>query len=127
MCAMAEHLFSYGTLQDPKVQRATFGRELARTADALPGYRTEPLEIHDADVVRTSGLAYHPALVPTGRAADVVAGSLLVLTPTELAAADTYEVDDYVRVPVTLVSGATAWAYVSRAHTGAAPGATDDR
>ncbi|MBB2924798.1 gamma-glutamylcyclotransferase family protein [Cellulomonas cellasea] len=122
---MAEHLFSYGTLQDPKVQRATFGRELGMTADALPGYRTEPIEIHDAAVVRTSGLAHHPALVPTGRAADVVPGSLLVLTPAELAAADTYEVDDYVRVPVVLASGARAWAYVSRAHAGAAPAPAD--
>lgn len=120
MSAMAEHLFSYGTLQDPKVQRATFGRELAMTADALPGYRTELIEIHDVEVVRTSGLAHHPALVPTGRDADVVAGSLLLLTPDELAAADTYEVDDYVRVAVDLASGATAWAYVSRAHV--APG-----
>ncbi|WP_258724478.1 gamma-glutamylcyclotransferase family protein [Cellulomonas sp. NS3] len=117
---MAEHLFSYGTLQDPKVQRATFGRELAMAADALPGYRTELIEIHDPDVVRTSGLARHPALVPTGQDADVVAGSLLLLTPGELAAADTYEVDDYVRVAVGLASGATAWAYVSRAHV--APG-----
>lgn len=118
MSAMAEHLFSYGTLQDPVVQRATFGRELAMTPDALPGYRSELLEIRDAEVVRTSGLAHHPALVPTGRAADVVPGSLLLLTPDELAAADAYEVDDYVRVTVTLASGATAWAYVSRAHAG---------
>lgn len=113
---MAEHLFSYGTLQDPRVQRATFGRELAMAPDGLPGYRTELIEIHDADVVRTSGLAHHPALVPTGRDADVVAGSVLVLTADELAAADAYEVDDYVRVGVTLASGAAAWAYVSRAH-----------
>lgn len=121
MCVVTEHLFSYGTLQDPKVQRATFGRELGTTPDALPGYRTELVEIHDADVVRTSGLAHHPALVPTHGDADVVPGSLLLLTPDELAAADAYEVDDYVRVAVTLASGATAWAYVSRAHV--APGA----
>jgi hypothetical protein len=124
---MVEHFFSYGTLQDPKVQRATFGRALTMTADALAGYRTELVEIHDADVVRTSGLAHHPALVPTARVADVVAGSLLVLTPAELAAADTYEVDDYVRTLVTLASGATAWAYVSRAHVGAVAPAGEGR
>ena len=57
-------LFSYGTLQDPAVQVATFGRRL---------------EVTDA----------------------------------ELMAADAYEAPaDYVRVAVTLVSGASAWVYV---------------
>ena len=31
-------LFSYGTLQDKKVQIANFGRELVGREDVLPGY-----------------------------------------------------------------------------------------
>src|SRR3954471_772906 len=42
-----EWLFSYGTLRDPDVQRATFGREFKGHPDALVGWRTELLEIRD--------------------------------------------------------------------------------
>lgn len=37
---------------------------------------------------------------------------MFALTSAELAAADEYEVDAYVRVEVTLASGARAWAYL---------------
>ena len=40
-------LFSYGTLQLPAVQLATFGRLLAGSADLLPGFRLDMLEITD--------------------------------------------------------------------------------
>ncbi|RZJ42033.1 MAG: gamma-glutamylcyclotransferase, partial [Brevundimonas sp.] len=33
-------LFSYGTLQDPNVQQANFGRLLEGSPDRLPGYET---------------------------------------------------------------------------------------
>ena len=35
---MTELLFSYGTLQQPEVQLATFGRELTGHRDAIVGY-----------------------------------------------------------------------------------------
>jgi hypothetical protein len=48
-------LFSYGTLRDPAVQRANFGREPAGREDRLPGYAQRLVEIGDPEVVRVSG------------------------------------------------------------------------
>src|SRR5215471_21741939 len=67
-------LFSYGTLRDPAVQRATFGRLLAGREDHLPGYVLDRLEITDPAVVAVSGQAHHPVLRYTGGAADRVPG-----------------------------------------------------
>ncbi|MDX6206077.1 MAG: hypothetical protein QOF39_2134 [Frankiales bacterium] len=108
-----EWLFSYGTLRDPAVQRATFGRELDGRPDGLVGYATKWLEITDTAVVATSGQTHHPMVVRTGVDTDVVDGHVLRLTPAELAAADDYEVDDYRRVRARLTSGTDAWVYVS--------------
>ena len=110
-------LFSYGTLRDPAVQKATFGRELTGRDDRIVGFRIERLRITDAHVVAVSGMTHHPVLIATGDAADVVDGSVLELTDDELRQADDYEVDDYRRVPAPLASGDTAWVYV-----GSAPG-----
>lgn len=108
-------LFSYGTLRDPAVQRASFGRELSGREDTLPGYRLELLEISDPHVLDLSGVAQHPIVVATGDPRDGVAGVVFEVTDGELAAADEYEVDDYVRVLATLASGAHAWVYVRAA------------
>jgi len=35
---VTELLFSYGTLRQPEVQRATFGREIDGRPDAIVGY-----------------------------------------------------------------------------------------
>ncbi|WP_306318703.1 MULTISPECIES: gamma-glutamylcyclotransferase [unclassified Streptomyces] len=59
-----------------------------------------------------SGTDRHLLVVPSDDPADAVEGAVLGLTDEELAAADDYEVDDYARVEVTLVSGARAWAYL---------------
>ncbi len=107
-----EALFSYGTLQLSQVQEAQFGRLLEGQKDSLTGYKLGRVRIQDGDVVMVSGAEFHPAIFPTGNANDVVEGSLFWLTKAELAAADEYEVDDYVRVAVTLSSGIEAWAYV---------------
>ena len=106
------HLFSYGTLQLPDVQREHFGRPLAGTADLLPGHRSDWLTITDPEVIRVSGSDRHP-VVRVGDPGDTVAGTVLELTAEELAAADRYEVDDYRRVPVRLDSGLEAWVYLS--------------
>lgn len=106
----SERLFSYGTLRDPAVQRALFGRALDGEADALHGWRIEPIAIRDPGVVSLSGVAIHKAAVP-GEAGDRVDGAALLLTPAELAAADAYETADYERVRVTLASGAESWLY----------------
>lgn len=104
-------LFSYGTLQQEQVQRAQFGRTLTGFADALPGWRSEMVEITDADVLAKSGLRFHPIVMP-GAPTDSVTGTVFEISDEELAAADSYEVADYRRVEVTLASGLSAFVYV---------------
>ena len=109
---MTELLFSYGTLQQPEVQRATFGRELPGRHDAIVGYDLDYVTITDPRVITTSGSDRHPILRPIDRADAHVDGMVFEISETELAAADEYEVNDYRRIAVPLASGATAWVYV---------------
>ena len=108
-------LFSYGTLRDPVVQRATFGRELAGRDDRLPGYIMALVEITDPDVIAVSGQTHHPILIETADPTGSVPGVVFEVTDSELSAADRYEVDDYRRVLVSLASGEWAWVYVGTA------------
>lgn len=105
-------LFSYGTLQQPEVQLALFGRLLRGRPDSLVGYVLAPLVISSPDAVALSGAEVHTIARRTGRPADVVAGVVLQVTPGELEAADAYETDAYARAEVTLGSGARAHVYV---------------
>jgi hypothetical protein len=111
-CDATIRLFSYGTLQSPQVQQATFGRLLEGEADALPGYRQSLVEITDAEVLATSGERFHPIVTKSGEAGDQVAGTAFLITAAELAAADAYEVDAYRREAVRLASGREAFVYV---------------
>jgi hypothetical protein len=108
----AEFLFSYGTLQLEAVQRATFGRQLTGTSDALPGFELVLLKIEDQTIVAISGTAHHTMARFTGRASDVVSGTVFAVTPDEIQNADKYEVAAVTRVAVVLQSGVRAWAYV---------------
>ena len=105
-------LFSYGTLQQDDVQRTTFGRLLAGSADRLPGYAQALMRIDDPGVVATSGKTHHPIVRRSGVATDAVEGTVFEITDEELANADRYEVAAYRRVGVTLASGREAWVYV---------------
>lgn len=106
-------LFSYGTLQQPEVQRATFGRLLEGQADVLQGYTLGLIAIRDPEAVATSGLTHHLNIVPSGRAEDEVPGVVLEVTEAELAAADAYEgPSDYQRVRVKLKSGREVFVYI---------------
>jgi hypothetical protein len=105
-------LFSYGTLRDPDVQKANFGRELAGRSDSVLGFRLEQVEITDPHVLEVSGLTHHPILIATGDPHDAVAGAALEVTDADLLRADEYEVDDYHRVEAPLASGDVAWIYV---------------
>jgi hypothetical protein len=111
-------LFSYGTLQQDEVQRSNFGRLLEGTPDLLVAHRSDWVQITDPDVIAASGTDRHPIVRPTGDPSDSVAGTLFVITPAELAAADTYEVDDYRRFQVRLSSGADAWVYLAAEFAG---------
>lgn len=105
-------LFSYGTLQQPNVQLATFGRLLPGSVDALVGYEQSLIAIDDPEVVRTSGKTHHPILRFTGVEAHRVAGTVFEITDHELSRADEYEVEAYRRVLAPLSSGREAWVYV---------------
>ena len=113
----SERLFAYGTLQLEAVQTATFGRRLTGTRDALPGFELAPLEIQDEAVVAVSGKAEHTMARFTGRASDVISGTVFAVSPEEIQSADQYEVAAVKRVVVVLQSGARAWAYVDARHT----------
>ncbi|MFF4325237.1 GDSL-type esterase/lipase family protein [Streptomyces sp. NPDC048387] len=103
-------LFSFGTLMDERVQTALFGQPVPSSPAALSGYTTRPLKITDPEVIAASGLDVHLTL--ECRLGSVVEGAVLRLSDEELAAADAYEVDDYVRRRVLLSSGEAAWAYL---------------
>ena len=109
---MSHALFSYGTLRQPDVQLANYGRLLAGEADALRGYRLIPVEITDPDVVRVSGEKVHMIAVASGNPDDRVPGIVYLLSESELAATDAYETDAYARVEQSLESGRSAWVYV---------------
>ena len=68
--------------------------------------------ITDPGVVATSGSDRHPILRKSSPD-DSVEGAYLELSDAELAAADDYEVDDYVRTAVELASGVDAWVYIA--------------
>lgn len=113
-------LFSYGTLAQPDVQQALFGRQLESVRDSLPGFRIDQLEITDTAVIALSGSDSHPVL-RRGRPDEEVPGVALAVTDEDLSRADSYEVSDYVRIEVRLASGRRAFVYVHRDEQGANP------
>ncbi len=108
-----ENLFSYGTLRYEKVQIETFGRKLEGAEDFLTGYVLKKLKITDPDVIAKSGEDVHCIVEFSGNPQDRISGMVFKISPEELARADEYEVEDYKRIQVTLLSGVSAWVYVS--------------
>ncbi|EDX80692.1 MULTISPECIES: gamma-glutamylcyclotransferase family protein [Brevundimonas] len=112
-------LFAYGTLQDPAVQTAVFGRDLGPGApDRLSGFRLSHIPIDeppvdDPQITAETGLTHYPILIPTPDAAPPVPGRLYPVAPADLTAADAYEGEDYRRVRVTTEAGVGAWVYVA--------------
>ncbi|HYC99527.1 gamma-glutamylcyclotransferase family protein [Brevundimonas sp.] len=107
-------LFSYGTLRQPSVQLANFGRLLDGREDVLEGYALSMIEITDPQVIAISGSDRHPLVRWTGRPDDRVEGVAFRVSAAEIAAADAYETADYVRVTAILASGLEAEVYVNR-------------
>lgn len=107
-----EILFSYGTLRQPEVQLAVFGRVLDGWDDAIAGYSAEVLVITDPAVIATSGSDRHPVLRPAADPSAAVPGTAFRVSAADLDAADRYEVDDYIRIRVPLASGPEAWVYI---------------
>src|SRR3954470_11185584 len=65
-------LFSYGTLQYPGVQMASFGRLLEGADDRMTGYRREMVEVTDAEVLVKSCERFHPIAVASTNANDAI-------------------------------------------------------
>jgi len=105
-------LFSYGTLRDPAIQHAVFGRTLSGTADLLIGYARESFEVRDPAFVAVHG-SRHVIVQHTGRDEDRTTGTVLELTDEEMAMADAYEPAGYRRVTARFASGRQGWVYVA--------------
>src|SRR3954471_2597873 len=109
-------LFSYGTLQEDRVQLATFGRLLTGTRDALPGFEPSLVPIGDPSMATASGRTHHANVTRAAANDQHVNGTVFQITDAELAAADAYErAASYARELVTLASGQRAWVYLHRA------------
>jgi len=97
-------VFSYGSLQKPAVQLATFGRLLEGNADALVGFELGTVRHGDKT---------HANVIRSANEGNRVAGMVFKLTDAELVTADEYErADAYTRIAVLLASGLEAWVYV---------------
>jgi len=106
-------IFSYGTLQDEKVQLSAFGRVLNGQMDELPGFAKSLVRIDDPDTAASSGRTHYDNVIFTGRDEDRVSGTVFEVTEAELSAADEYESDaNYRRISVTLASEKEAWLYL---------------
>jgi hypothetical protein len=105
------YLFSCGTLQNPTVQLATFGRLLRGEPDELFGYEQDWLIVADPQFVARTGQTRHAVVRFTGRADTLVQGVVFEVSDAELALADRSEPTEYGRIVVNLASGKEAWVY----------------
>ncbi len=106
-------VFSYGSLQQVDVQRATYGRVLTGHRDELPAFVLALVPIQDPERAAALGKTHHANLEYNGRFDCAVPGVAYEITEQELTATDTFEAQDgYVRIEVTLASGRPAWVYV---------------
>ena len=106
-------VFSYGSLQEPRVQVSTFGRLLAGTPDELIGFEHASVAITDPARAVTLGRANHANVIRSQNRDRRVSGIAFELTDAELVVADSYEREDgYQRISVVLASGRAAFVYV---------------
>lgn len=109
---MSEYLFSYGTLQKESVQLELFGRLLSGTKDVLEGYKIAFIEIKDEAFLAKGEDKFQKTLIPSTNS-DLIEGTALELSQTELFQADKYEPENYRRIKVKLKSGRNAWIYMA--------------
>lgn len=96
-------LFSYGSLQQPAVQRRILGREPPGSADEVIGF--------ERVLIRRAGKEL-ANIVRNGRADSRVAGTVFEISDADLLVVDAYEgTDSYVRMQAVLASGGEAWLY----------------
>jgi hypothetical protein len=104
-------LFSYGTLQQPTVQLATFGRLLDGHVDELVGFEQGLFTVEDPVFVANGGTAQHQMVRPNGRSDSRVAGIVFEVSDAELEQSDAYEPAGYTRISTVLASGKVARVY----------------
>ena len=110
---MKEFLFSYGTLQNERVQLDLFSRILTGTTDILKGYKILTIEIKEESFLSKSSQRYYSIAINSSKKEDCITGAVFEISKKELRIADKYEPDEYKRVKVKLESGKQAWVYVS--------------
>ncbi|MEO6611706.1 MAG: gamma-glutamylcyclotransferase family protein [Chitinophagaceae bacterium] len=108
---MNAYLFSYGTLQNEKVQLELFGRILQGRRGVLKGYRAVPIEITESAFLSKGEQNYQLIAVHSNDKNDHIKGTVFEISEDELLLADKYEPANYKRNMVTLVSGKKAWVY----------------
>ena len=109
---MKQYLFSYGSLQNPELQKKIFGREFKGSQDVLQGYRLSSITVKEETAIALSGKESHPIVVISKNAADNICGTVFEVSDRELLLADSYEAINYRRVKEKLASGNEAWVYV---------------
>src|SRR6266545_5416198 len=85
-------LFSYGTLQQAKVQESTLGRRLEGQRDELVMFAPSLVEIEDSQVVAASGKTHHANVTFNGNEKSRVPGMVFEVSEAELARIDEYEI-----------------------------------
>ena len=110
---MSENLFSYGTLQEERVQLKLFGRLLSGSKDILAGYKLSEIEIKDETFLAKGEKKFQQTLIPTDDDVDIIEGTVFEVSGEELRLSDEYEPENYKRIEVELESGRKSWVYVA--------------
>lgn len=110
---MSENLFSYGTLQQVRVQVDLFGRVLKGSNDKLKGYKLAAIEIKDESFLSKGGEKNQQTVIPSNNKDDQVEGTVFRVSKEELLEADKYEPANFKRIKVMLQSGKEAWIYAA--------------
>jgi len=106
-------LFSYGTLQDDRIQLEIFGRKLSGLKDRLRGFWMGQLQLATGNEPNPDNIQSYPVAIASDQQTDYIEGKVYQLTLEELEQADHYETIAYRRVHVQLESGKFAWVYLS--------------
>lgn len=108
-----EYLFSYGTLQEERIQLKLYGRILKGEKDVLPGYSINLVENKSYNAQPGMDEKFHRLAVMSNNHKDGIAGTLFEMSEEELVRTDEYEPDGYKRISATLLSGKPCWVYVA--------------
>jgi hypothetical protein len=99
---MSEFLFSYGTLQDPRIQEEIIGRTLLGESDVLENFWVSDTLLEGLYLVGERKIGHH------------LVGIVSPIVSEDLIPLDIYEGDAYKRVKVSLQSSKKAWVYIGK-------------